>query len=41
MLNISLGRVGGLGVVLQALKQGNLDVDVLQETNLMDEIHAQ
>ena len=40
MLKIRLGRAGGLEAALQALKQGNVDMGVLQETKLKDGIHA-
>ena len=41
-LNIRSERTGGLEAALealQALRQGNVDVGVLQETKLTDEIH--
>ena len=39
-LNIRLGRAGRLEAALRDLKQGNVEVRVLQETRLMDGIHA-
>ena len=39
-LNIRSGRAGGLEAGLRVMKQGNVDVGVLQETNLTDGIHA-
>ena len=39
-LKIMSGREGGLDVALRALRQGNVDVGVLQETKLMGGIHA-
>ena len=37
-LNVRLGRAGGLEASLWDMKQGNVDMGVLQETNLMDGI---
>ena len=39
-LKIRLGKAGGLEAVLQDLRQGKVDVGVLQETKLTDGIHA-
>ena len=39
-LNIMSEKAVDLEAALQALKQGNIDVGVLQETNIMDGIHA-
>ena len=39
-LNISLGRSEGLEAALRALRQGKVDVGVLQDTKLTDRIHA-
>ena len=39
-LKIRLGKAGGLEAALQDLRQGNVDVGVLQETKLTDGIHA-
>ena len=39
-LNIFSGRAVRLEAALQALKQGNLDVGVVQETKIIDGIHA-
>ena len=39
-LNIRSGRAGGLELALRALRQGNIDVGVLQETKLTDRIHV-
>ena len=39
-INIMSGRAGGLEAVLGYLKQGNLDVGVLQDTKLTDGIHT-
>ena len=39
-LNIFSGRAGRLEAALRALKQGNLDVGVVQETKIIDGIHA-
>ena len=39
-LNIRLGRAGGLEAALRDLRQGNVDVGVLQETKLTDSIHV-
>ena len=41
MMNIRLGREGGLEAALHSMKQGDVDVGVLQETKLADVIHAQ
>ena len=38
-LQIRSGRVGELEVELRALRQGNVDVGILQETKLTDRIH--
>ena len=38
--NIWLGRAGRMEVALQALKQGSVDVGVLQETNPIKGIHT-
>ena len=40
-LNIRSGREGGLEAALRVMKQGNVDVGVLQETKLTDGIHVQ
>ena len=40
LLKIRSERVGGLEAAIWALNQGNVDVDVFQETKLMDGIHA-
>ena len=39
-LNIRSGRAGVMEAELRILKQGNVDVGVLQETNLTYRIHA-
>ena len=39
-LNIRLGRAGGMEAALLVTRQGKVDVGLLQETNLMDRIHA-
>ena len=39
-LNIRSGRARGLEATLRALRKGNVDVGVLQETKMMDKIHA-
>ena len=39
-LNIRSGRTGGMEVALRALRQGNVDMGILQETKLTDGIHA-
>ena len=39
-LNIRSGRVGGLEAALQVMRQGNVNVDVFQETKLTDGVHA-
>ena len=39
-LNIRFGRAGRMEEALRALKQGNVDVGVLQETKLTDGTHA-
>ena len=39
-LKIRSRRVGGLEAALRYLKQGNIDVVVLQETELTERIHA-
>ena len=38
-LNIRSGREGGFEAALRALKQGNIGIIVLQETNLTEGIH--
>ena len=39
-LNIRSGSLGGLEAALLALKQGNVDVGVLQDMKLTDGIHV-
>ena len=39
-LNIRSGRTGGLETTPRALRQGKVDVGILQETKLTDGIHA-
>ena len=39
-LNIRSGRASGLEAGIQALQQGNVDVDFLQKTKLMQGIHT-
>ena len=39
-LNIILGGAGGMEAEIQALRQGNVDVGVLQETKITDGIHT-
>ena len=34
-------RVGGLEAIIRPLRQGNVDVGILQETKLTDRIHEQ
>ena len=38
-LNIRSGRAGGLEAALRVLRQGKIDVGVLQETKITDNIH--
>ena len=39
-LNIMLGMAGGVEAAMQALKEFNVDVGVLQEAKLNNEIHV-
>ena len=39
-INIRSGRAGGLEAALRDLQQGNVDVGVLQETNITKGIHT-
>ena len=39
-IKIRLGRAGGLEAALRALRQGNVDVGILQKTKMADGIHV-